>query len=466
MSGGTEIALLIADATSLPNSIESARETGLIFLNGLPDVQKAIVLCERAEVVYGIEYGRDLKTILNAKVDAAIVQKKSLPDHSSRPCMPPVPQPRSGERLEVKGRPIPFSFWPSRPGRRHYALQSLLFALDPWIVIAQSIKQDCPKARRPEALACLEQARDFFMAATEPGIVAARPLVLYYGFMNLAKAFCLTRGLRATFDQAQHGVTERRHPGAKELTGAFLEAFPTPNNIGDPNNFAEFMLVLTGQNLAAKTNYDVPMLLPQVVPGHRLWAQATKKTERFIALHDIQFWHDHPARQMWLRFYFVRDDLSRLGVTHQRLLTESNLGNLLKEVDCRDKHDDRDLICFEQTTPHTYAHYPVDEFHHLVALVRPSLWVTVATVPPYRRYYVYLCPTAERPFVLPQLLSIYAITFYLGSITRYRPHHYDAIATTGFGPRVQEFITGQPLQFLYLMGSEFAKQDVTKPSII
>ena len=92
--------------------------------------------------------------------------------------------------------------------------------------------------------------------------------------------------------------------------------------------------------------------------------------------------------------------------------------------------------------------------------------MTVATVTPYRRYYVYLAPPAEHPFVLPQLLSIYALVYYFGSITRYRPHQYDAIASGPFGPWVQEFINGQPQQFLYLMASQFAEQDVTRPSIL
>lgn len=184
---------------------------------------------------------------------------------------------------------------------------------------------------------------------------------------------------------------------------------------------------MTSSNLAAQTDYDLPVLLPQIVPGHRLWAQAARKGERFVAFHDIQFWHDHPNRQMWLRLYVVGDDLSRLGVTHQRFLAESGLNPTFREVDCAEQYQGRDLICFEQTTPRTYAHYPADELHYVVCPLRSRLWLTVSTVSPYRRFYAYLSPAAESAFVLPQLLSIYAIAYYLGSITRYRPHHYDAI---------------------------------------
>lgn len=176
--------------------------------------------------------------------------------------MPLLQQPRIGERLEVKNRPLPFSKWPSRKGRLHYGLQSLIFARDPWLVIAKSINEQCPRPRKLEALACLEQAKDFYVAAVDGSILAARPLVLYYSFMNLAKAYSLTRGTEPTFDQAQHGLKERRSAGAQELLGAYLKAHPSPFN-GQLENFAEFKEALTGAGLSAVTDYQLTVLLPQ-----------------------------------------------------------------------------------------------------------------------------------------------------------------------------------------------------------
>jgi hypothetical protein len=328
------------------------------------------------------------------------------------------------------------------------------------------VGQECQKARKREALACLEQARDFYSAATSPGVVAARPLALYYSFVNFAKVYCLARGARHTFDQAQHGLSEQRVAGGGELVGAFLRAFQS-SPAANANNFDEFMRVLRGVGLAATTDYQLPVLLPQIVPGHRLWAQAASQGERFIAIHDLQFWHNPANHTMWLRLYFVADDLSRLSVTQQQLLTEARLTGLFHGVACDDEFDGRPLICFEQLAAHAYpGGYPADEFSAVIQPLRNLFWITVSTVPPYRRYYVYLAPVVDHPFVLPQALSIYAIMFYLGSITRYRPHHYDSIMAGRFGPWGQEFVNGQPLQFIYLLASEFALQDVTKPSIL
>lgn len=377
--------------------------------------------------------------------------------------MPQLSHARNGHRVQVKGRTVEFSFWPTRPGRRHRGLQSRLFVLDPWAIVRQTVEKECPRpqSRRHEALATLEQAEDFYAMGTERGTEAAQPLALYYSYMNLAKTLCLTRGMRATFDQAQHGLKERLGGQQRELVDAYLIADPTTQI--KAQNFAELLSALGGAQLSAQTTFNLPALLPQILPGHRLWAQAVGKVERFIAIDDLQFWHDAAAHSLWLRIYLRAEDLSRLGVSHQRMLVESGLGGAFREV----QSDLPDRICLEQIAVQACPNnYPADFLHHLVASVRPCLWATVSSIPPYRRYYIYLCPPAEAAQRLPQLMSMYAITFYLGSITRYRPHHFDALLSGAFGPRIRDFVTGQPPQFIYLMASEMAGRDIAKPSIL
>lgn len=98
--------------------------------------------------------------------------------------------------------------------------------------------------------------------------------------------------------------------------------------------------------------------------------------------------------------------------------------------------------------------------------VRHHLWRTVLSTPPYRKYYLYPAPTPEQAQVLPQILSICGITFYLGSIVRYRPHHFDKILEGMYGPFIEAFLNDQPRQFIYLMASEFAEKEVTRAAIV
>jgi len=373
-------------------------------------------------------------------------------------------QSRKGLQLEIRSRPLPFSFWPTYQGAKRVGVQSTVFALAPWTIINASVKLHCPTGAKVEALAYVEQAKDFYTAAVSASIAAARPLLLYYCFMNLSKALVVHRGTRSTIISAAHGLKERLRVPNRELEDAFLKA--EKSTVGRVQVFDEFLKTIAGTGLATDHDYDLSTLLPQILPGHRLWCKAVNQDERFISLHEVRVMENKTAKTLWLNLYFFEDDLKRLGVTHKRLLADSRLGSGFRQVRTTRKVSGRELVCFEQIAPVAYQHRPSDEAHQLVEAVRPYLWVTVATIPPYRRYYAYLAPVAEHAGQLPQLLSIYAVTFYLGSITRYRPHHFDKIVDGPFGPRVEEFISGQPLQFIYMMASEFAQQEVTRPSIV
>jgi hypothetical protein len=87
-----------------------------------------------------------------------------------------------------------------------------------------------------------------------------------------------------------------------------------------------------------------------------------------------------------------------------------------------------------------------------------GLW-SVLTDAGYRHYFGAV-PAAPR---LPQLASIYGVMFYLGSLTRYRPHDYDTIVSGRYGWLIEEFFTTQPLQFMYLIASTLAGTDVVPP---
>lgn len=380
--------------------------------------------------------------------------------------MPKLRKPRQGVVLKIKNRPIPFSFWPVCKTIRRFGLQSTLFALDPWNVIVSNIRKSCPSSSKSEAEACVEQAQDFYKASLTATLASARPLLLYYSFMNLAKAYCLTRGSVQTFNQAKHGISEQLGAGARELSDAFLKAFPSPCQSGGCQIFDEFSFALSGNHIASPNHsFGLPQLLPQVVAGHRLWCDAADKDERFIAIEHISVVHKDSSKECWLNLYIYADDLERFGIAHKEFLLSSRLDGDFREVECKSPVP-RKLIRFEQVKPMPYTGRPADILQKLVDTLRGKIWSTVSSGQPYRRYYAYLAPVAEHADILPQLASIYAVIFYLGSITRYRPHHFDLILEGDYGAWIREFIIGQPVQFVYLLASEFAQQEVTRPAIV
>ena len=164
--------------------------------------------------------------------------------------------------------------------------------------------------------------------------------------------------------------------------------------------------------------------------------------------------------------YLYADDVQRLGYTQSKLLSDANLNVDFRVVKAAESVGIRKLVCIEQKDLTPYGRHGVDLANALVAGVKERLWATVGSSPPYRRYYLYLCPAVERPSLMPQLASIYALTFYLGSVTRYRPNVFRQLLDGPYGPRISEFVAGQAAQFIYLMASEFVRRDVTRPSIV
>lgn len=382
--------------------------------------------------------------------------------------MPLLPEARDGIELKAYSRTVPFSFWPTAPTVPRPTLQSLLFAADPWGMMRHSITEQVANlASRQEAHSYIDQARDFFTSAQSSPIDGAKPVQLYYSFLNLAKAFTICRGIHASLPNIMHGVNETVPAGGREFYDAVIQFWASPNGRGQLQAFDEFMAALGVPRIAAAgLQIPVSVLLPQILSGHRLWASATGSAERFISIHDIQFCENRRRRQVWLRVLLFADDVKRLGFTQNDVLNNSGLAANYRKVRCNLNESGRPLICFEQTVPINYGRHGVDHASELAASVKDRIWMTVGSSAPFRRNYLYLVPPADRPQVLPQIASIYATAFYFGSITRYRPNVLRSALDGPLGPRISEFISGQPSQFVYLMASEFAKRDVTKPSIV
>lgn len=209
--------------------------------------------------------------------------------------MPILPNSRVGVPLKIMQRPIDFSFWPMRRGTRRYGLQSRIFATDPWSVIRHYIDKRCPGAAKTQAHAFREQAQDFFRAAEVASLFTAKPVLLYYCFLNLAKSYILTTRGRAQYQAAYHGLRERLPSGGRELQDSYLEA--EPSDAKKTNVFDDFLLALKGTRLSGKTKFEMKYLLAQVVHGHRLWCIASGCPRGLCLFFASIFFKTHLARR-------------------------------------------------------------------------------------------------------------------------------------------------------------------------
>ena len=204
---------------------------------------------------------------------------------------------RSSEPLRLRGHLVEFSFWPVVKRGRRYEVQRRTYVTDPWPVLAESIAQRCPIRDREAAQAFRGQAEDYYDAATTGRLSAVKPVLLYYSFLNLAKAYIVTTGLRHVLVDPKHGLSEKAN--LRQIAGAIVRAHPTDRS---PSLFDEFHHSLTGRRLSAPHNFRLGHLLAQILPGHRLWCSASDKPERFIAISRILFRHCPLTRSVWTRY--------------------------------------------------------------------------------------------------------------------------------------------------------------------
>jgi hypothetical protein len=376
--------------------------------------------------------------------------------------MPRLATPLAGDRLKVHGRPLDFSFWATAKQKRgHAAPQPQVFANDPWNVIASALNRHCNSSRLSAASIFLDQAKDYYDVANASQLTAARPLLSYYSMLNMTKSYILTFGPHNNLDSMRHGLQEANARNPSFLTHS-LEVHPSTAQT--LNGFAEFQNSLTGRPVNARSQLSVSQLFAQSILGHRLWSSAASRRERFVQVARVWYMHSQPRNQVWLRLYFFADDLSRLGITHRQLLTEGRFSTQFHQVTCSELEGNRSLICFEQQTPIASSNWPSDRIASLNALLKDNLWEVLLSSAPYRRYYAYVAPASET--VLHQLVSIYALAYYFGSVTRYRPRQFQDMLNSPFGSFIREFVDHQILQFAYVLAAEFDKRDVVKPAVI
>lgn len=378
-----------------------------------------------------------------------------------------LPEQRQGEPLVTKGYTVPFSFWPTKKTGSRCSLNTRVFTNDPWLIITNSIKEKIKVPdRKLEALAYCEQSQDFFRSAQIARVSAAKPILLYYAFLNLAKAYILLKGTKPKLSKAFHGLVNM-DVSHNTLTSAKLEGYKDSTGSDKINIFDNFYNALYNNSLQRnKFVFNLRDMISQVVVGHRLWLEAINGSslkryrERFISVDKLLFMHDKTKKHIWLRMHIRRSALSRFEYGVNDFINKADGGNW-KAV----KSDDENYVCYEQENAIKHAGSPMDRLSKITDDIKRVFWQTVRSDEPYRRYYLYAHPSQDRDQVLPQLLSIYAIMFYLSSITRYRPLRHDEIIDSKFGAFIESFIESQPTQFLYLMASQFAEREVAKAAI-
>lgn len=362
---------------------------------------------------------------------------------------------RSSTRLSVRDRALDFSYWPAAQNRR-LGRHPMLYASDPWSLMHDAVVRHAAEAVVADAQAFLRQAEEYDRAAHEARAPEAKPVLHYYSFLNAAKAFILTRGSRSVIGKVMHGL-EAIPPNSQAIELGQLRTIPsTPTTV---NAFDEFHNALRGSRVRRQT-IDVNQLMAQSLFGHRLWMQAAAANDdRFIQV-DVDLREDRAVTQAaWVNINLSEASRTGRSFSVEQISTKADLSVRWEAVHGTVDVGGISTRVFQQKAPISYGHRPLDAVPRLVELVKPKLWRSIDTAAPFRRYYLYLAPKGE--IRLPQLAGILALTYYLGSITRYQPSVFLAALDGPHGAFLREFLASQPQQFLFGLACEFARQEIS-----
>jgi len=352
---------------------------------------------------------------------------------------------------------IPYSLWPARKTKR-WKVQRRLYVRDPWAMLNEAVyrTKGCRGQQRDEALAYIVQAEDYFNAAMRGDRPAVKPVLLYYSMLNIGKCLLKIRRPLLDMSHARHGLSIRHRTG----WGILGDEISVKGSGKYVNVFEELMREL--ENSGPKfTRLAVRELLPQIVPGHRLWTYACQKKEKFLRV-GISSFVNPGRRRIWLRLKFSRGEVLNTVSSIQDLIRHSHLPGKWRQVT---RNGSEDYVILEQKRTGRYDHRPIDVVQGLYQQLRPALWYTVTASKPHRVYYVFI-DTALGRKRLPQWASVYVLFYYLSDLTRYRPHLFDRLIAIKYGPLIENILDECPRQFLYLMASELLQRDVAPAGIV
>jgi len=274
--------------------------------------------------------------------------------------------------------------------------------------------------------------------------------------LNLAKCLIKIRTPLLDMSQARHGLSVKHGPGWAIL-GDQVSVKASTKFV---NIFGQLMQALEG---VSPTFGDVAVreLLPQIVPGHRLWTYACQKNEKFLAV-DVECLVNGAKKRTWLRLRLDRGELHHILSSVRKLIKRTHLPGKWRHVR---EESGQEIVLLEQRKTLKYQHRPIDVIQDLFQQLRPVLWYTVTSSKPHRKYYLF-AESHGAGRRLPQWAAMYILFYYLSDLTRYRPQLFDRFVANKYGPLIENALDECPRQFLYLMASELLRRDVAPAGIV
>jgi hypothetical protein len=328
--------------------------------------------------------------------------------------------------------------------------QPRIITSNPFAFLKHLAKTSLNVTQSSKAIALIEQASDFNEAAKNPRI-GSRPLLYYYSFMNLAKAALIIRGVPISAS-AHHGIYDPKRNIRSRLNLSGQNIHIKPYDGKHTEIFPELLKYL-GTTLTSEKHFGVLDLLSLLPCVQRTYSLVCKMPSIYFPIDAIQVMRGR--NQIWIHISFKRRD-NEISTVLSRIQNRREFVSLFHQVAPPSNSDN---ICFE-TDPVPAKGQATDKSIKTLATRMESICVSSIFTRQGYRYYFCDIPKNMR---IPTIAAGYAVMFYLGSVTRYKPDDFDKIIAGGYSWIVDEFITIFPMQFIYTLSSLLAGVDVVYP---
>lgn len=303
---------------------------------------------------------------------------------------------------------------------------------DPETILWSSIRQACSRSvaeaiagdhgvkKRSERKAVarnlklyIQQAAEFYEAAVQAKANTA-PLIYYYSFLNLAKALCELK--KPHFHERpecyRHGLSWRPDP---QILVNMHREFVSVSGRGVWHALWE---ALRGVRCPAPNPMKVPIrdlfsYCPEVSVEYE---RAIGDNQRTLDLEKPDLLYDKKQRESWIRFSIHRADfpINRVSAPAVLQAIRSDRSGYI-EV----KSANKDFRTFQTARA---AKVRANQTAH-TALIEDFLALNLFTHIGRDHQLLYFLPVQNRLAIqLPQIVVLYTILFWLGSLVRYDPH--------------------------------------------
>lgn len=348
--------------------------------------------------------------------------------------------PRPGGLLSVQ--PCGFPLFGSEDASR-------IVTADPWAYLFHMSEKRLRKADELRADAFIEQGRDFFNCASGSND-AGKPLFYYYAFLNVMKAALLIRKVSLP-PVLKHGVSDPRANQRQRLRFQG-QAVAILNRAADRSEFFPEVLHSLNWGACCGRTWRIVDLLAQIPSIHRTFTTVEGCSPQFQPARSMAVYSD--GKHVWSRLVVSSEDRDTrvvLPVLRQR----RKFSAIFSQVNSDSKRE----IWFETEGVPVGVRGRSGALELLAEKIRGIGVSSILTSSGYR---FYLSSQTVSRF-MPRLAAAYAVFFYLGSVTRYKPYDFDKIVAGKYRWVVRELLATEPNQLLYSACSWISGTEVVRP---